>query len=142
MAKKKSRRRKIGLIFDGFEEYAEKLDRLGGSLEKTTEKALLATHDYITPKVEEAFQKHDKKYSHETMKSLKSNAKVEWDGPFAEIGVGFDISTGGLPSIFLMYGTPRIQPDKKLYNSIYGGATKKAVKALQEKIFAEEIAKL
>ena len=135
-------KKKMALIFDGFEEYAERLEKLGGNLENTAEKALQATHEYITPKVEEAFQKHDKKYSHETMKSLKKDSKVEWSGAVAGVGVGFKISFGGLPSIFLMYGTPKIQPDKKLYNSIYGGATKKAVKALQEKIFAEEIAKL
>ena len=40
-----------------------------------------------------------------------------------------------------MYGTPKIQPDKKLYDSVYGSGTKKEVKALQEEIFAEEIAK-
>ena len=135
MAKKKMR-----LEFSGFEEYAEKLDKLGGDLKKTTERALNATHEHITPRVEEAFKKHNIKYSHETMKSLKKDSAVEWDGSVAEIGVGFKISDGGLPSIFLMYGTPKIQPDKKLYNAIYGD--KKKVKELQEKIFAEEIAKL
>lgn len=134
--------KKMRLIFSGFEEYAERLDKLGGNLEKTTEKALIATHKHITPKVEAAFQKHDIKYSHETMKSLKKEAKVEWNGSIAEIGVGFKVSDGGLPSIFLMYGTPKIQPDKKLYDAIYGSKTKKEVKALQEEIFAEEISKL
>lgn len=135
MAKKKMR-----LEFAGFEEYAEKLDKLGGDLKKTTERALIATHEHITPKVEEAFAKHNVKYSHETAKSIKKKSAVEWNGAVAEIGVGFKISDGGLPSIFLMYGTPKIQPDKKLYNSIYGD--KKKVRELQEKIFAEEIAKL
>lgn len=140
MAKKS--KKKMGLIFDGFEEYAERLEKLGGNLESVTEKALIATHKHITPQVEAAFAKHDVKYTHETAKSLKKNAVVEWDGPVAEIGIGFKISQGGLPSIFLMYGTPKIQPDKKLYAAIYGGKTKKEVKAIQEDIFAEEIAKL
>ena len=134
--------KKMQLIFSGFDEYAEKLEKLGGNLEKTTEKALIATHKHITPRVEATFKKHDVKYSHETMKSLKKEARVEWDGLKAEIGVGFKISSGGLPSIFLMYGTPKIQPDKKLYDAIYGSKTKKEVKALQEEIFAEEISKL
>ena len=135
-------KKKMGLIFTGFEEMAERLEKMGGNLEKTTEKALKATHAHITPKIEEAFSKHDIKYSHDTGKSLKRDAKVEWSGSVAAVGVGFKIAEGGLPSIFLMYGTPRMQPDKKLYNSIYGGKVKKEVKAIQEQIFAEEIAKL
>lgn len=132
--------KKMRLEFTGFEEYAERLDKLGGDLKKTTEKALIETHKLLTPKVEEAFRKHDVKYSHDTMKSLKKDARVEWDGSVAAIGVGFKISEGGFPSIFIMYGTPRMQPEKKVYNSIYGN--KKKVRELQEKIFAEEIAKL
>ena len=132
--------KKLRLEFTGFEEMAERLDKLGGDLKKTTEKALIETHKLLTPKVEEAFKRHDVKYSHDTMKSLKKDPKVEWNGSTAEIGVGFKISEGGFPSIFIMYGTPRMQPDKKVYNSIYGN--KKKVKELQEGIFAEEIAKL
>lgn len=132
--------KKMRLEFTGFEEMAERLDKLGGDLKKTTEKALIETHKLLTPKVEEAFKRHDVKYSHDTMKSLKKDARVEWDGSVAAIGVGFKISEGGFPSIFIMYGTPRMQPDKKVYNSIYGN--KKKVKELQERIFAEEIAKL
>lgn len=132
--------KKMRLEFTGFEEMAERLDKLGGDLKKTTEKALTETHKLLTPKVEEAFKRHDVKYSHDTMKSLKKDPKVEWSGSVAAIGVGFKISEGGFPSIFIMYGTPRMQPDKKVYNSIYGN--KKKVKELQERIFAEEIAKL
>lgn len=132
--------KKMRLEFTGFEEMAERLDKLGGDLKKTTEKALIETHKLLTPKVEEAFKRHDVKYSHDTMKSLKKDPKVEWSGSVAAIGVGFKISEGGFPSIFIMYGTPRMQPDKKVYNSIYGN--KKKVKELQERIFAEEIAKL
>ena len=132
--------KKMRLEFTGFEEYAERLDKLGGDLKKTTEKALIETHKLLTPKVEEAFRKHDVKYSHDTLASLKKDARVEWDGSVAAIGVGFKISEGGFPSIFIMYGTPRMQPDKKVYNSIYGN--RKKVRELQERIFAEEIAKL
>lgn len=132
--------KKMRLEFTGFEEYAERLDKLGGDLKKTTEKALIETHKLLTPKVEEAFRRHDVKYSHDTMKSLKKDARVEWDGSVAAIGVGFKISEGGFPSIFIMYGTPRMQPDKKVYNSIYGN--RKKVRELQERIFVEEIAKL
>lgn len=133
--------KKMRLQFSGFEEMAERLDKLGGDLKKTTEKALEATHDYITPKVEQAFKEHDIKYSHETGKSIIKNGAVEWNGAIASIGVGFKVSNGGLPSIFLMYGTPRIPADTDLFNSVYGSKTKREVKALQEQIFTEAIKK-
>ena len=56
--------------------------------------------------------------------------KVEWSGTNASIQVGFNLDDGGIPSIFLMYGTkvhgqPHVQPDKKLYDAVYGSKNKK-----------------
>lgn len=136
MAKKKFR-----LEFTGLEEYMERLDKLGGNLQDVTERALEATHAHVTPKVENAFSKHNVKYTHNTMKSLRKDKKISWSGSVAEISVGFEIAKGGLPSIFLMYGTPRISPDKKLYNAFYGSKTKKEIAAIQEGILTEEIKK-
>jgi hypothetical protein len=49
---------------------------------------------------------------------------------------------GGLPSIFLMYGTqlygqPHIQPDRNLYNAVYGAAVRKQIREIQEKAFSQ-----
>ena len=71
----------------------------------------------------------------DTEESLKRNADVTWIGTAAEVEVGFDIDNGGLPSVFLMYGTPKMKPDRKLYNAIYGAKTKKEIAELQEKEF-------
>lgn len=133
---------KMQIEFSGFEELAENLDKLGGDLKKTTEKALRESHKHITPKVQAAFEKHDVKYTHATMGSLKTNEEVEWSGTTASIGVGFKISEGGLPSIFLMYGTPTIKPDKKLFNAIMSKKAKKEVAKIQEDVFREAISKL
>lgn len=130
---------KIGLNFKGFEEYAERLDKLGGDLKKVTEEALQATYDHITPKLEKDIKKHRKTGA--TERSLNRNAKVTWSGSTAEIKVGFKISEGGLPSIFLMYGTPRMAKDQQLYNDVFGTKTKKEVAELQQKIFIRAIKK-
>lgn len=131
---------KIGLNFKGFEEYAERLDKLGGDIKKATEKALQATHDHITPNLEKDIKRHH--LTGATEKSLARDAKVQWTGSTAEIKVGFKIHDGGLPSIFLMYGTPRMKKDQKLYNDIFGGKTKREVAEIQKKIFMEEIKKI
>jgi hypothetical protein len=130
---------KISLQFKGFEEYAERLDKLGGDLKATTEKALQNSHDYITPKVRAAMNKHHR--TGETEDSIAGNAKVVWEGSVASIDIGFNLTEGGMPSIFLMYGTPRMKKDQALYDSIYGNRTKKAIKELQEKTFARAIKK-
>lgn len=56
-------------------------------------------------------------------------------GVVASVEVGFSIRAGGLPSIFLMYGTPRMRPDKALYNAIYGASTLRAVSEKQAEVF-------
>lgn len=131
--------KKFKLEFSGFEELSQKLQELGGDLETVTEQALQSTHNYITPKLHADMRKH--KRTGRTEKSIIDNAKVEWIGSVASIDVGFNISNGGLPSIFLMYGTPRHRPDKQLYNDIYGSKTKKEIAEVQEKTFSRAIGK-
>lgn len=133
-------RNKLTISFDGFDEIMEKLDRATADTKEITEKALQKSYDIVTPNIEKAIEPHH--LTGQTEQSLAKNERVEWEGTKAYIKVGFNISKGGLPSIFLMYGTPRMQPDKKLYNSIYGSSTKKKVKKVQEEIFQEELRKV
>ena len=128
---------KLSIDFKGFEEYAERLEKLGGDLKETADKALKESKELVNEQLHEQMKKHHR--TGKTDKSINDNAKVEWSGNVGSIDVGFDIAHGGLPSIFLMYGTPRMSKDQKLYNAVYGSATKRKVKELQEKIFAEAI---
>lgn len=138
--------KKFKLEFSGFEELSQRLQELGGDLKVVTEQALQNTHDYVTPKLHRDMKKH--KRTGRTEKSIIDKAKVEWNGDVASIDVGFNIEDGGLPSIFLMYGTPRHKPnhpgtsaDNQLYNDIYGNKTKKEIAELQEKTFSRAIGK-
>lgn len=143
-------RNKLTLEFKAFEEYAERLDELGGDLVAVTEKALQNSHDYVIPKIRAAMRKHHRTGT--TEDSIADDAEVWWEGSVAEIKVGF-IFPEGLPSVFLMYGTPRHGPagkkgghpgtveDKEFYDTIYGNKTKKEIAKLQEKTFARAIKK-
>ena len=142
----KSTKNKLTLQFSGFADFAERLDALGGDLKETTEKALKESHAYVTPKLVAAMEKHNQ--TGETVGSIIIHAPVEWVGATAEIKVGFEIDKGGMPSIFLMYGTPRHEPnhsgtdaDEELYNAIYGKDTKKEVAKIQKGIFDAAIKK-
>lgn len=130
-----ARKNRIGLTFRGFEEYAEKIDRLNGDLDNTVKKALQASFDHVTPKAEAAINRHVQ--TGETKTALKRSETVQWEGRKAYIKVGFEIPKG-MPSIFLMYGTPRMKKDTKLYNAIYGTKTQKEIKQIQKEIFEEE----
>lgn len=130
---------KLKLEFKGFEEYAARLDELGGDLKATTEKALKESHALVTPKIKAAMTKHNRTGG--TSRAILDKSPVVWDGAVASIDVGFDIQSGGMPSIFLMYGTPRVKPDRDLYNAIYGNKTKKEIKELQQEIFSAAIKK-
>lgn len=123
---------KIGLHFKGFEDLMEDLDRLGGDLKKATTESLEKSHAYVTPNIKQAMSKHYR--TGRTERTIETSGKVTWDSNVAAVDVGFDISGGGLASIFLMYGTPRMKKDAKLYNAIYGSATKKKLGEIQEEI--------
>lgn len=145
---------KLKIEFDGFDEILDRLKRLDGDVKKITETALSETHAYVTPNIYKAMSKHND--TGDTEDSIKDAPDIKWIGDLASVDVGFDISKGGLPSIFLMYGanahrvlwwgTPRIHPgikaDKNLYNSVFGSKTSKAIQDIQKKVFYDALRRL
>ena len=136
---------KIGLHFSGFEETIATLKKLEGDVKSATEKALVESQAIVAEKARQAMNKHHR--TGDTEESIIADKKVEWEGFTASIGVGFDISNGGLASVFLMYGTPKHAPnhpgteeDKELYDSVYGKKTQKQVGEAQANIFYAAIA--
>lgn len=131
---------KTRIEFEGFDEVIAKLTQLDGDIKGVTEKALRETHKIITKKAETAIAPH--KETGATAKSLKKNAEISWGDGTASVETGFSIRQGGLASIFLMYGTPRMKKDQNLYNAFFGSKTKKEVTEIQEDIFFDEIRRL
>lgn len=135
------------LEFEGFDEVVEKLRKLEADVEEVAEKALIETHKHVTQKAEEAMQPQylpaRGKYSKgTTLEYLKRDSEVEWSGSVASIETGFDVHGRGIVSIFLMYGTPKMAPDQKLYYAFYGKRIEREIREIQEKIFYEEIRRL
>ena len=150
---------KWGINFEGFTELSERYQKLGGDLKEIADECLEFIPGKVNPELKSAIAKH--KRTGTTAKSLQDGQKVEWQNDVGTIKVGFDISHGGLPSIFLMYGTPRhtpanqygtpkrsgakehpgIQQDKKLYNAIYGKRIQQEISEEQEKIYTNAINK-
>lgn len=131
---------KFKLEVDGLDKFVERLSKLEGNVKETAEKALSESKDYVTSNLKSAMDKHNRTFN--TVGALDKDKKVEWAGDIGTIHVGFNIREGGLPSIFLMYGTPRTSKDSNLYNAVYGANTKAKVKEIQENTFYNEIRKL
>lgn len=121
---------RIGLEFKGFTDALEELDKAGGDLKRATEAALKSSKQAVNPGIQKAIAKHRR--TGRTQASLDTNMSVTWEGTTASVDIGFHVRDGGLPSIFLMYGTPRTAPDKQLYNSIYGKKVREEVAEIQE----------
>lgn len=145
-------RNKIGLKFEGWEEYMAKLDEVGSgeAMKRGVESALKASKQYVTPLIEQAMTRLPAggKYSTgDTKASIDKEMKVEWSGLVGEINVGFDFSESGMKSIYLMYGTkvngtPRMKPVSGLKNAIYGAKTKKEIASIQEEAIAKVISRI
>lgn len=131
---------KLKIEFDGFNEVVQRLKDFGADVQKTADSALMESKKIVNRNLEAAMQKHNK--THETVNSLDTESKVMWVGDVGTIHVGFNLAKGGVPSIFLMYGTPRMKKDSKLYNAVYGSKVRKEIKKLQEDAFYDEIRRI
>lgn len=134
---------KMSIIFDGFADLAGDIDRVGGDLHKAVDDSLTKTQQLIQEKVISAALP----YAHKGLKgyatgamynSILKDAQIDWHGEIAEVNVGFDLTAkGGFHSIFIMYGTPRIAKDTKIYNAIKGSKTKKDIAELQQEVMQQ-----
>ncbi len=129
---------KIGLQFDGFEALISKLDSMDGNVKKAVERSLEAAHNTVTTKLVADMRRHRR--TGRTAKAIAKDPEIKWEGTTASVKVGFRFPEG-LPSVFLMYGTPRKKKDQNLYNDIYGSRVKKEIAEKQKQIFTEEIMK-
>ena len=127
MAKKS----KFAFRFDEVLDLAARIEKAGGDIQQAADKALRDTHDYITPQLSTGIARHVA--TGDTKESLVQSPKVEWITPLkAQVNIGFDLGDGGWPSIFLMWGTPKMAPDVKLRKAAFGPAVKREVARLQK----------
>lgn len=130
---------KMKIIFDGFADLASDIDRAGGDLHAAVDDALIQTQKLIQENLRTAAApyatKGKKGYATGKMyQSIIHDGQVHWTGTIATVDAGFRIREGGWSSIFIMYGTPRISKDSKVYGAIKGSKTKKEIAELQEQV--------
>lgn len=130
---------KMGIVFDGFKDLIYQIDKAGKNADKAAKIALQSTQKKIQENLTAAAApyatKGRKGYATGAMyDSILKNARIKSSGSVLEVDVGFDLQAkGGWHSIFIMYGTPRIAKDAKVYNAIKGAKTKREIAEIQEK---------
>jgi hypothetical protein len=140
----------LGVVFKGFDkEIAKYTKALNGGIKPIIEKTLKVAPKTINPLISRDIKLHHR--TGKTERSMERQNKVTWSGTEATIPVGFHIRRGGLPSIFLMYGTARhypgdtgpyhTKPDVELREDIIGPNIEKKIANEQEDIFHKEITK-
>lgn len=134
MAKKK--KSKFAFNFEEMEDLSARLEKAGGSIQQAADRALKASHAHITKNLSAAIRRHHK--TGDTEKTLDKGGGVVWENEFkARVNIGFNLQAGGVPSVFLMWGTPKhgkhpgIKADAKLKNAAFGAKTKREVAAIQ-----------
>ena len=137
----------FGIEIDGFDELLSKLNRMDKMTKTVPEEALKETFDIITKKAANAVTKpslpRGGNYSSgRTETSLQRTPKVKWKSNEASVEVGFNIRKGGLPSIFMMYGTPRYMKNQALYDAFYSSQTEGEVILKQKEILNKALAEV
>ncbi|MDE6019679.1 MAG: hypothetical protein K2H01_01600 [Ruminococcus sp.] len=133
-------RNKIGLQFEGWKELLSGIEKASGesALKEAASDALKASKNIVNEKVKNALSKSNLpakgRYSREPhlISFLDTDSNVEWSGYTGEINIGFEMDGEGIISVFLMYGTPKMNPVKGLKAAFYGKKTKKEVAEIQK----------
>lgn len=127
-----AKRNTLRLDLSGFEEMIVKLDALQGDVQKAVTDALQqvseTVHDDTVDAMQKSYLPRHGKYSTGRTAQTIAQPVVEWSGTLAVAPVGFDYGKKGAGG-FLISGTPRMQPNRKL-EQIY--TRKKYMRALQE----------
>jgi hypothetical protein len=135
----------MSILFDGFAELAEMVDKSGADLKEAVNEALVESqkivqHNLTTGAAVYA-AKGLKGYATGDMYStIIGDGAISWEGSVATVNAGFRLDQGGgWHSIFVMYGTPRMSKDTKVYNAIKGTKTRKAIAKKQEEIMVKHL---
>lgn len=139
---------KAQILFKGFEDLAHAVDSAGADLKEAVNEALeetqLIVRDNVIPAAAVYAAKGLKGYATGKMyNSIIRNPKIEWEGFVGTVGVGFEVTDdsglGFLHSIFVMYGTPRMAKNTKVYNAIRGTRVKKAIAKKQQEVMLKHL---
>lgn len=111
----------------------ERIQKAGGSIERAAEKALSDSAKPFYDDLKAGIAKHRR--TGLTEKSLLDQNNIQWEANRVTLKVGFDMSKGGLPAMFIEYGTPKMAPDPFIQPAIKRNQPK--AKKIQQQVLSE-----
>lgn len=125
------------LDLKGLEEMLERIKRAGGNIEQAAEKALKESAEPFYDDLQAGIKEyHD---TGDTELSLRTT-NVKWEGNVATLKVGFDMKKGGLPALFIEYGTPKQKPRPFIRPAITRNKPK--ARKIQQKVLSDILKEL
>lgn len=126
------------LDLTGFNTMLESIQKAGGQIDKAAEKALTESATPFYEDLKVGIKKHRK--SGLTESSLLDPKNIVWEGNRVTLKVGFDMSKGGLPALFLEYGTPKQKATPFIQPAIKRNQPK--AKKIQKNVLSEILEEL
>lgn len=127
---------KMSLSFEGFDNVLRKLNTMEAGSKKAAEDALKKGFQIMTDKAAAAGYPAQGHYATGRMAgSLVRSPSIKWSGTEASVDVGFNLKKGGLPWVFMAYGTPRYMKVQAMYDAFYGSQTEGEVLNAARDIF-------
>lgn len=106
----------------GVSDLLERIQKVGGNIDAAAEKALVESAKPFVEDLKSGIKKHRR--TGLTEASLNDPTQLQREGNQLTLNVGFDLGKGGLPALFLEYGTPRMKPEPFIRPSIQRNQSK------------------
>lgn len=124
------------LEFYGFDKLVKKLDMSEKQIKESVSEALIRSAVYPKKDMLDFMKKH--RLTGTTEESWE-DANVYWEGTKCKGDIGFSIDKGGIASLMLDIGTPKIKPSFFIYYAINNN--RKRIKEEQNKALEEILKK-
>ena len=144
---------KFGINFDGFLDFARKIDEAGGdNLKRATENALKASKEYVDAEIVKAmdtspysFNRGEHYSTGRARASAEevSNMPIEWEGTVAKAFIGVNVEKAPEALILASGGNPHLRADTKLRNALkVKGKVRAEVNRIQQEEFQKVISEV
>ena len=134
MAKKKN-----VIDFYGFEELLKQTELAETEVDRAIVSAMSSNSEYVRNEMRSFMAKTPRKKTGRTNKSLKPIKVESYRGKYTS-KVGFDISKGGIASVFWQHGSPRREPATKFIDKAFGN--KKRFHKIQEEAIMKALSRI
>lgn len=101
--------------FYGTSELLKKIENAQGNIKEAVEKAIIKSCEPPEKAMLNFIANHRRTGLTER---TFTRSQIVWEGDILKLKTGFDIKKGGLPAIFLNYGTPTQKPYFFIYNAV------------------------